>query len=145
MANNRIKGQSVEIQIVSGGVIQENLNDIQDFTINIQTELLNEGYLGETTNRKDEIFNGVSGSMSLHFEGQSILFFAKSIVDRATRQTPGLEINIKATLNFPDGTTPTVVIQDAFFGEIPLSFASRSDYGQVSLSFEASNFKFIAA
>jgi hypothetical protein len=60
------------------------------------------------------------------------------IVDKARRRTPGTKINVKATLNFPNGERPRVVIPDVEFGELPLNFGSRSDYGAVTLDFEAS-------
>jgi len=100
-------------------------------------DILREGYLGETTQRRDDIFNGVSGKMELHFENQDIFNLFATIVNRARRRQPGAQINVKATLNFPNGDRPRVLISNLFFGEIPVSFASRSDYGQNTLTFEA--------
>ena len=53
-------------------------------------------------------------------------------------------INIKASLNFASGATPRVIIPDVHFGEVPISFGSRQDYGSFSLTFEADTVKVIS-
>jgi hypothetical protein len=79
--------------------------------------------------------------MTLHIENEDVLNFMRSIVDRARRREPGTQVNIKATLNFPNGDRPRIQMNNVFFGEIPFAFGSRSDYGEVSLEFEASDFE----
>ena len=61
------------------------------------------------------------------------------ILDRAKRRTPGAIVNIKATLNFPNGDRPRVIINDVFFGELPINFGGRGDYGTFSVTFAASD------
>lgn len=140
MADQRIKGQEVEVILVVDGTPQANITDVRSFEIAAKLELKEEGYLGEKTNRYDEIFNGIRGRIELHFENQDVFDLMKSVADRAKRRTPGTQINIKATLNFPNGQRPRVIIPDCFFGEIPINFASRSDYGTVGLEFNAADF-----
>lgn len=110
---------------------------MRSFELAFQTEILREGYLGETTQRRDEIFNGIRGKMELHFENQAVFGLFASIVNRARRREPGVRINIKAALNFPNGERPVVNIPNVFFGEMPVNFGSRADYGAISLEFEA--------
>jgi hypothetical protein len=143
VADQRIKGQEVEVLMVLNGSVQNTITDVRSFEIAIQTELLREGYLGEKTDRRDEKFNGVRGRMELHYENKDIFDLIQSIVDRATRQSPGTKINVKATLNFPNGDRPRVLISDVYFGEVPLSFGGRGEYGTVALEFEASGYKTI--
>lgn len=143
MSEQRIKGQEVEIRIVRGGEELTSITDIRSFEMAAQLELLSEGYLGETTDRKDEIYRGFRGSMELHFENGEILELMRSIIDRARRREAGLQINIRATLNFPNGDTQGILLRDCFFGEIPMSFVTRSDYGSVSLSFEGSDYSLL--
>lgn len=133
----RIKGQEVSVLLIVDNVQQDTITDIKSFEVTFMTEILTEGYLGETTNRKDEIFNGVSGKMELNFENQDIFALFTSIIDRARRRTPGTQINVKAALNFPNGQRPKIYLNDVSFGALPMSFGSRSDYGTVSLDFEA--------
>jgi hypothetical protein len=141
----RIKGQSVEIIIVSNGVPLTNITTIRSFEMSFQTEILREGYLGETTDRRDSIFRGISARMSLHVENQDILALFTQIVDKARQRVPGLQVNVKVTLNFPNGQRPRVMIPDVEFGELPFNFGSRSDYGEVSLSMEAQQATIITA
>jgi hypothetical protein len=139
----RIKGQEVELLLVKGGVPQASITDVRSFEIAAQLEILREGYLGETTDRRDEIYRGVRGRMEVHFEGAAIFNLMRGVIDRARRRSAAAideVINIKATLNFPGGDRPVILIRNAFFGEMPVTFGSRSDYGTLSLEFEAEDF-----
>jgi len=133
----RIKGQEVEVLLVVNGEPQAALFDIRSFELAFQNEILTEGYLGETTDRRDSIFKGVSGRFEAHVENEAFLQFFTTLVDKARRRAPGTQINIQATLNFPNGQRPRIFIPDAEFGELPLNFGSRSDYGSVTVTFEA--------
>ena len=139
MASQRLKGQEVEVLLVVDGKVQETTTDVRSFEVAAKTELKEEGYLGEKTNRYDDIFNGVRGSIEFHYENKDVFNVMKAIIDRSKRRTPGSQVNIKATLNFPGGDRPKILISDAFFGEIPFSFGSRSDYGTMRLEFSASD------
>lgn len=143
MADPRIKGQEVEVLLIVDGTVQETITDVRSFEVALKLEIKEEGYLGEKTNRYDEIFNGVRGRLELHIENDDIFDLMRSIVDRAKRRSPGTQINVKATLNFPNGDRPRVLVSNAFFGEIPLNFASRGDYGTVSLEFQAEDLQIL--
>lgn len=125
----RIKGQEVEILVVTNGVPQASLSDIRNFTVTPRMELLEEQYLGETSMRFDEIFNGVAFDMELNFSDTGVLDFMQTVKDRAERRTPGTVINVKVTLNFPGGERPRIILKDCFFGEMPIGFGGRSEYG----------------
>lgn len=140
MGADRIRGQEVEVLLIVDGTVQENITDVRSFEFAGKLEMQEEGYLGESTNRYDEIYNGVRGRMELHFENEEVFNFMTSVIDRAKRRTPGTQVNIKATLSFPNGDRPRILINDASFGEVPVNFASRSDYGTVGLEFQASDF-----
>jgi hypothetical protein len=135
----RIKGQEVEILIVADGVPATSLFDIKSFEMTFQQEIKTEGFLGETTNRKDSIFNGISARIEAQVENKDFLTFFQTVIDKARRRTPGVQINVQATLNFPNGDRPRINISDVEFGDLPLNFGSRGDYGSVSLTFEASD------
>jgi len=138
---SRIKGQEVEIRLVVDGAIESTLTDIRSFEVTPKFEKLEEQYLGETTKRYDEIFNGVDFSMDLHIENEAAFKFMKKIMDRAMRRVPGTKVNIKAKLNFSSGVTPIVILGDCFFEDVPLNFGGRSDYGQITISGSCSNFE----
>lgn len=142
MSEQRIKGQETEVLLIQGGIPVATITDVRSFEMSVQLEILKEGYLGETTDRRDSVYRGVRGKIELHFENQDILALMRSLVDRARRRVAlgDSQVNIKTTLNFPNGDRPLVLITKAEFGEIPMSFGSRADYGTVSLDFEAEDF-----
>ena len=133
----RIKGQEVEVVVVLNGEPQANLFAIRSFEIEEQLEIQSEGYLGETTNRRDSIYNGVRGRLEAHTETPEWLGFSEALKAKAQRREPGSVINIKGTLNYPSGEQGRFVIPDAEFGAVPMNFGSRSDYGTLTLEFEA--------
>lgn len=143
MAGNRIKGQEVDILLLENGQMVGSLSAVKSFEMKFQLEIMSEGYLGERTERKDSIFKGVSASMEVNHDDRAALGLFARIVEKAKRRVPGATINIKATLNYPDGTRARIIIPDVEFGEIPVNFGSRSDYGTTSLDMEASEARVI--
>jgi len=141
----RIKGQEVSLSVIIDGRALEAAADFRSFEVAPKLDKKEEGYLGETTNRYDEIFNGVRGRAELHFESQEIFTLMQAVIDRATRRTPGVQVNIKATLQFPNGQRLRVALRDVVFGEMPINFGSRADYGAMTLDFECSNIAVITA
>ena len=57
----RIKGQEVTVRFVQDGQVKAELNDIRSFEVGMQLEVLKEGYLGEFTDRRDDVYRGVTG------------------------------------------------------------------------------------
>jgi hypothetical protein len=130
----RIKGQETDTVIVVQGSPLLTVKDIRNFEITIRTEKLEEGYLGETSNRFDEILKGIDFRGEFHFENQDILtIFAQAVHDRAVRRNPATKINIRTTLNFPGGDRPRISLKDCFFGPIPMNIAERSQYVAVTV------------
>lgn len=136
MADQRIRGQETEVLLILDGTVLDTITDIRSIEFAFKLEMKEEGYLGELTNRYDEIFNGMRGRIEFHFENDDIFTLITAVLERAKRRTPGTLVNIKTTLNFPNGDRPRVIIPDVKFGEIPINFASRSDYGTMGLDFQ---------
>ncbi len=141
MPSQRIKGQEVAVLITRDGELEDTLTDILSFNTEPELEVKSQGYLGEKTNRKDDIYNGCKFDMELHLHKQVWFSFLASIVARAKRETPDLVINITAVMSFPDGSTPTVLLPDVKFGPVPHSISSRGDYVKVKLSGECDDFE----
>jgi hypothetical protein len=139
----RIKGQEVEVLLLVDGEPQNSLSNVRSLTVTPRFELKEEQYLGETSMRFDEIFNGVSFSFSVHFGDAGVLDFMTVVKDRAERRLPGTIINMKATLNFPNGTRRKVILRDCFFGDMPIAFGSRSDYGEFSIDGRAQDIQLL--
>lgn len=141
MSKQRIRGQEVQVLITRGDSLEDTLTEIQSFNFEPEFEIKSQGYLGEKTNRKDDIYNGCKGDMELHLHSQDWFRFLTAIKDRAQRVTPDLVINVVAVCNFPDGTTPSVLFPDVKFGSTPVSISSRGEYVKVKMSFECDDFE----
>jgi hypothetical protein len=134
MPAQRIKGQEVQVLFVRASVLEDTLTDTKDFEFEPKFELKEQGYLGEKTNRYDEIFNGAKFTGTLHLHTQAFFTFQQAIVQRATRQTPDVVFNISSVMNFPNGDTPTVMLPDVKWGEQPVKVGSRGDYLEVRVT-----------
>lgn len=143
MSGQRIKGQETELTVILNGQPQRALTAIQSFEMTPMLETTSEGYLGETTERKDEIFKGVSGRFEAHLDSGQIFLLEQAVIDRATRRTPGTTINLKTTLRFPNGDRIRLLIPDVKIGSPALRAGSRSDYLSKSIEFVAETYQAI--
>lgn len=132
MADQRIKGQETEISVIANGQVQQ-FTDINSFEFTSETETLEEGYLGEKANRYDEIYKGYTFSVEMHNSSPELFSFLQIVKERAQRATPGVIINIKSTLNFPNGARSRIIMEDAFFDASGISFGGRDEYGTTTI------------
>jgi hypothetical protein len=142
----RIKGQEVHIEILVNGVPQSTFSDIKSFSVTPKLEKKEEQYLGETTMRYDEIFNGVDFDMEVNFHDKGVVTFFETIYARAVRRDAGATntvVNIKASLQFPKGEVVRVVLADCFFSDMPINFGGRSDYGTFKVAGSCADWKAI--
>lgn len=140
---NRVKGQEVEIILLKDGSPLDTITTIKNFEFNFELEILKEGYMGETTDRRDTIYRGVSGKFDLHMESDAVLRLAVDVVAKARARVPGMTINLKATLNFANGDRPRIIIPDIAFGQFPFSFGGRAEYVQGTVNYEAAESRVI--
>ena len=142
--SQRIKGQEVIISIIVDGELQTRIDSIQDASIEFDLEILNEGYLGETADRYDEIFNGVSFECSYHLSNQQALILAQAIANKAQRRAGGaVRIDVAGTFAFPNGDFPSLLLPDLSFGAIPFDVGGRGEYVKGSLTGKGSGFKIV--
>lgn len=141
--DQRLKGQETQVLLVQNGKVLDTITDVKDLEIQLLLELLQEGYLGETTDRFDEIFKGAKARMTIHYETPDVFDLIALIIDRARRRQSGIKVNVKTTLNFPNGKRRRVVIPDVSFGNIPAGWGSRDAYADVKFEFGASQVRFI--
>ena len=114
--------------IVRDGALEDTLTDIQNFNIELDVELISRGYLGETSERKDEIYKGTKFDFEMHTHTQDYLSFFEAIRNRAKRLTPDTIFNITTVLNYPNGDTPTRLLPDCHFGPLGDKTPSRGEY-----------------
>jgi hypothetical protein len=129
----RIKGQEVTIIFTRGGSLEDTLTNTKDFEFEPKLEIKEQGFLGEKTNRHDDIFNGAKFTGTIQLTTQDWFKYQKAIIDRATRRTPDVVFNITAVMEFPNGDTPTVMLPDVKFGPQPGGIRSRGDYVEVKI------------
>lgn len=139
MAEPRLKGQEVEVRMLIDGALSDAFTAIASFNDTMKLEKKQEGFLGETTDRYDEIFTGFDGSMEMQVSNQRWMLFQAQIKARARREQPNIQFNIVVTDFYPNGDTPTRTYVDVFFGPQPKSVASRGDYVKVSIDFSSSD------
>ena len=138
MAGERIKGQEVEVMLVIGGRPYTSITAVRSLEVNFDGEIKQEGYLGESTDRFDSVFKGFKGSIEYHIESRELLDMAMALTNIARRRLPGVQVNIRATFNFPSGRVARLVLVNAVFGAFPFSVGGRSEYGSVKLEFASS-------
>jgi hypothetical protein len=124
----RIKGQEATVIITRGGQTEDTLNAIKNLNVEFQGEIKSQGYLGEKTNRQDDVFNGVKFDYEIDTSSQDWLNFVVAIHDRMKRNNPTLVINVTASLLYPNLDNPDIFLPDAKFGPIGMTIGGRTDY-----------------
>lgn len=143
MALKRIKGQEVNVRIVRDGKPTP-IGVVQDNTITVDIERLEEEYLGETGMRYDSIYNGTQFEGTLHLDSAEIFEFMQAVKLRAENRAGGaLRIDVAVVYRFPSGVVRTFVLIDCESGELPIESASRKDYVSVKVDFKTSTIKII--
>lgn len=135
MADQRLKGQEVQIQVTQDGAVLSAFNAIASFNDNQKSEKIEQGYLGETTNRHDDIYNGFDGSFDFHMENSQWTAFSAAVIARQRRQQPSIVFNVIRVDLYPNGETFTRTYLDVMFGPLPNTIGSRGDYVTGSIDF----------
>lgn len=135
----RLSGQDTELTVTVDNEAVLNITAVKSCDFTWKFTLKNEEYLGETAPRYDEFFSGVSGRMELDLEGQEALELAEAVKTRAQNRNISTRIGFKTVLQFPNGDRVMINVPDAFFSDIPLTVGGRTEYGRMTLSYEASD------
>lgn len=144
MPLQRIKGQETIMTVQRDGEPQLRIDSIQDAEVTFEMEVLEEGYLGETANRYDAIYNGMSIRLAGHLTNRQLIDLTEAIVLKAQRRTGGaVRIDVAMTLVFPGGDLVTILIVDVHFQSVPVTDGAREDYVGFTLEGKASEFQLI--
>jgi len=143
MPSYRVRGQEVSVQVVQDGKIVAELNDVKSFDVEFQMDVMKEGYLGEFTDRRDDMFKGISGKIEFHIENNAPFDFINAIVQRSQSRVKGTQFNVQSTINLPNGQVKRLLVNDIFFSNVPVNVSGRSDYVTYSLPYEAAEGKFL--
>lgn len=137
MSDQRLSGQDTELTIVVDGRPIANIRAVKSFEMTFKMTIKSEEYVGETGPRKDDFFEGISGRFEVDMEGTDVLTLIETIKTRAQNRALNTKISVKTTLQFPNGERAIINIPNTFYSDMPINVASRTDYGKVTLSFEA--------
>ncbi len=134
----RLKGQEISIRAIRGGVVVDSIDSISVFNQETMLELKQDGFLGETVNRFDSIFNGFGGDFEFHVHNNRWVGFERSIIDKANRNTPDTVFNVIRTDFYPNGNSTIYTYRDVSWGAIPHTVGSRGDYAKIKAQFQCS-------
>lgn len=140
----RIAGQDTSVTIVIDRTPIKTITAIRSFDVTFKFTIKTEEYINETSPRKDDFFEGLSGRIELDMENSDCLTLVQAIQARAQNRAITTTIGVKTTLQFPDGDRAIINIPNVFFSDIPMNFASRTDYGKMTLSWEAENGRIVS-
>lgn len=138
MADPRLKGQEISVRIINAGVVVGEIDSVANLNEQTMLEIKEAGYLGETTNRFDEILNGFGGDMEINLTRANWIQLELAIIARARRDTPDVKFNVVVTDLYPNGESTIKTYIDVSWGEIPRSTPGRGDYVKPKLQFKCS-------
>jgi hypothetical protein len=142
----RIKGQEVTLDISGPDGREETLGLVASASITYQMDILKQRLLGETTDRKDDIFRGVEGECELQLDQRDALRFIDTAKSRAQRRIAAdSAFGITMTLQFPGGGSARIQLQPVYFGNIPINVGGSDEYVTMSLTFEAEDGRILFA
>jgi hypothetical protein len=133
----RFTGQDVQISVVVGQESLLNVIAIASFEWTYKIATKEQGYLGETADRVDEIYKNINGTLEFHAADADVFTLIDVIIDRARRRRPPRpRITTKGQITFPaTGAKALVIFHDQSFGDIPVRVQNREEYGAFSLPF----------
>lgn len=139
MTELRARGQEVSVRISKGQALISEITAVKDYVLRFETTVIQEGYLGRTSNSHDDIFNGITGSMGITHEGDDVVRLAASVVERAKRtRSPNLDqINSMASIRFPNGDKPRILVPDMKFNAFEINASGRDAFINTPISFAA--------
>lgn len=135
----RLKGQEVSIIVIAGGNVVQEVKAVSNLNDETKLDIKEDGFLGETANEYDQVYNGMSGDfeMQLH-RAQWETTLKQRIINKARRIEPNLVFNVVRIDFYPNGDTVTTTFTDVSWGAIPRTTAARGDFVKVKFAFACS-------
>lgn len=140
----RATGQDTSLFITIDSTTLDEITAIASFSVTWKFTTKTEEYVGETTPRKDDFFEGLSGQIEFHGETSQALTLIQAIQARAQNRSISTKIKCQSTIQFPNGERAIINIANMFFGDIPMNVPSRTEYVKFTLSWEAENGRIVS-
>lgn len=123
----KLKGSNTSVNVVSALTgLRYEFTDIKDCTVTFERDIQSEGYLGQTTEQKDDDFKGVSFKFTAHSRQARILELIH-LINQITRGASVDSIQVVTTLRFPDGVR-RVIMTDCKFGNLEIGIGGKAEY-----------------
>ncbi len=135
----RLQGQDVSIRLVQAGTVVGEITAIGSMNSTVDLEVKQDAFLGEPTDRFDNVMHGHSGDAEFQLESSGWVAFQEAIISRADRSQPDLVFNVVETENYPNGDSVITTFTDVAFGANVKSIASRTDFVKIKLDWKCSN------
>lgn len=129
-----MKGQSTEVRVLKDGNRETSLADVVSFETEDKLEIKAQGYLGETTDRHDEVYSGTNVTLTMHMQRASAFRFKQDLIDRARRRIPAFKVLIQSSFEFDNGERHRIQFPDVKFGTPRISSGARADYVTLTLN-----------
>lgn len=134
----RLKGQEISVRILQDGVVFRTIDSISSFNESVALEIKEDGFLGEPTNRFDEVLNGFGGDFEAQTTNSNFIQLQLAVIEKATRRTPGITFNVVRVDLYPNGDSNIFTYVDVHWGEQPTSIGGRGDFVKYKASFKCS-------
>ena len=144
MSLPRLKGQQVEIRFIKGGKIWQAYTNIVSYSVRPKLRVLEQGFLGETTNRHDEVFDGATGNISFHCDRKEAETLIQDVIDRAKGDIATFAINIVETNYYPGGDTVKFIYPDVKISDPEKNASGRGDYVTLGFTWSVDNRKLLS-
>jgi hypothetical protein len=147
MAEQRIRGEQVQFRISRAGTLVRTLTAVKSMTFTALVEMVSRGYLGETTERKDEIYKGVSIEATFDVESPDAWDLIAAVRNRAVARrydnTTIITCSFTGLFAGANGVPikRRMTVPDVKSGAMPIAIGSREEYVGQTLTFGASDFK----
>lgn len=133
MADSRLKGQEVEVRVTRAGSVESSIAAIGTFNDQVMLETKQDGFLGELTDRFDDIMRGYGFDLEFQVSEAAWIDFQEAMIARSQRLTPDVVFNVIRTDFYSNGDTLIITYMDVKFGAQPTTIASRGDFVKVKL------------
>ena len=130
MSAPRPIGQDNEVSVLIDNQVVSRTMAIVSFELTYEFEIKMQGMLGERTQRVDEVFKNVSGSIEFQLNEPEVFEIYRVMVDRAQRRAlPYPRISGKSKYMFPAlGRGYLIIVPDMKFGSIPIKSGGREEW-----------------
>lgn len=139
MSAPRFIGQDTELLISLDGRPLSTINAISSHEFTAKIVLIEKGYVGELSDRLDEVFKSIAGTFEAHDSDGTVLELVGTIMARAKRRVPPIpKITVKTVITFPEtGRRALITMPDAKFSDIPVTTSGREELGSYRFTYGA--------